>query len=122
VNIHELVEAAHLNAVTKGFWDGAVQADAAIKTVFSASGDFASEVSEAMIAQKLALIHAEVSEALEARRKGDLENLENFAEELADAVIRIADLAGYTGIDLEAEIKEKMTKNASRPRLHGKLY
>lgn len=120
MNIHELVEAAHLNAVTKGFWDGAVQADAALKRVFSAyNGDFASEVSEAMIAQKLALIHAEVSEALEARRKGDREN---FAIELADTVIRIADLAGYTGIDLEAEIKEKMAKNASRPRLHGKLY
>ena len=34
----------------------------------------------------LALIHAEVSEALEADRKGDSEN---FAEELADVCIRV---------------------------------
>ena len=48
----------------------------------------------------LALVHSEVSEALEALRNGDKEN---FAEEMADIVIRVADICGNLGIDLEKE-------------------
>lgn len=68
----------------------------------------------------LALIHSEVSEALEADRKGDSEN---FAEELADVCIRIFDLCGSKDIDLQAAILKKMEFNKSRPHKHGgKLY
>ena len=55
------------------------------------------------------LIHGEVSEALEALRKDDHPN---FAEELADVVIRVADLAGGSGVDLEGEITRKMVDAA----------
>jgi NTP pyrophosphatase (non-canonical NTP hydrolase) len=65
---------------------------------------------------KLALIHSEVSEALEADRKGDREN---FVEELADVVIRVFDLCGSEGIDLEKAIKEKMEYNKKRLHKHG---
>jgi NTP pyrophosphatase (non-canonical NTP hydrolase) len=64
----------------------------------------------------LALVHSEVSEALEADRKGDTEN---FTEELADVCIRIFDLCGSRGIDLEAAIFDKMAKNRLRPHKHG---
>lgn len=64
----------------------------------------------------LALIHSEVSEALEADRKGDREN---FEEELADVCIRIFDLCGSRGIDLEASIQKKMEKNKGRSYKHG---
>jgi NTP pyrophosphatase (non-canonical NTP hydrolase) len=64
----------------------------------------------------LALIHSEVSEALEADRKGDTEN---FAEELADVCIRIFDLCGSKGIDLEAAIYKKMERNKGRSYKHG---
>lgn len=68
----------------------------------------------------LALIHSEVSEALEADRKGDAEN---FAEELADVCIRVFDLCGLKGIDLDNEIRKKMEKNKKRTYKHGgKLY
>lgn len=64
----------------------------------------------------LALIHSEVSEALEADRKG---NQEGFVEELADVCIRVFDLAGLMNIDLEKAILDKMEFNRSRPMMHG---
>ena len=64
----------------------------------------------------LALIHSEVSEALEADRKGDDEN---FAEELADVCIRIFDLCGARNIELGAAIEKKMAKNIGREYKHG---
>lgn len=45
-----------------------------------------------------------------------------FADELADAVIRILDLCYHKGIDLEWHIKAKMRYNAMRPHMHGKKY
>ncbi|WP_337982817.1 MazG nucleotide pyrophosphohydrolase domain-containing protein [Lysinibacillus sp. C5.1] len=64
----------------------------------------------------LALIHSEVSEALEADRKGDTEN---FTEELADVCIRIFDLCGSRNINLEQAIIKKMERNKGRSYKHG---
>lgn len=64
----------------------------------------------------LALIHSEVSEALEADRKGEGDN---FAEELADVCIRVFDLCGLKGIDLEYHILKKMEYNKTRTHKHG---
>lgn len=50
------------------------------------------------------------------------EKPEGVAVELADAVIRIADLCGHLGIDLDAVIAEKMAYNAGRPYKHGKRF
>jgi NTP pyrophosphatase (non-canonical NTP hydrolase) len=67
---------------------------------------------------KLCLIHSEISEAMEGHRKqltdDHLPNYPMMAVELADAVIRIADLAGAWGFDLEQIITEKMAYNKTR--------
>ena len=47
---------------------------------------------------------------------------EGFGVELADAVIRIADLCEALGLDLEALIQLKMRYNATRPYKHGKQF
>ena len=88
------------------------------------------------VGAKLALIHSEVSEALEAVRDGELATYEigpdgtrydapaghkpeGLPVELADIVIRVADLAGAMGVDLEDAVIRKMQYNAGRPMRHG---
>jgi NTP pyrophosphatase (non-canonical NTP hydrolase) len=78
----------------------------------------------------IALIHTELSEAFEEYREGHLidevyyseqkpDKPEGVGVELADAVIRIMDLAGYFGIDLATLILEKHAYNVTRPYRHG---
>ncbi|MFZ7121734.1 MAG: hypothetical protein ACOWWH_12410, partial [Eubacteriaceae bacterium] len=47
---------------------------------------------------------------------------DTFEDELADTVIRILDLCGARGIDLERHINLKLKYNATRERMHGKNY
>ena len=79
--------------------------------------------------ERLALIHSELSEALEEyRARPDMVSYfyldesgkpEGFPVELADAVIRIADLFGFLGVDMAGIIRLKMQYNATRPYRHG---
>ena len=71
-----------------------------------------------VVGTKLALIHSEVSEAMEGHRKGKMDehlpHLPSINVELADAYIRICDLAGAMNIDLGQAVAEKMAYNATR--------
>lgn len=67
----------------------------------------------------LALIHSEVSEALEADRKQM--GTEKVAEELADVVIRVMDTAAAHGLDLAGALLAKMARNKTREYRHGGL-
>ncbi|MCU0336325.1 MAG: hypothetical protein MUF12_00550 [Sediminibacterium sp.] len=126
--ISELQSLVHQNAKDKGFYDD----------------------SYPNFGEKCMLIVSEVSEALEAHRKANWAKLRAFdtpknsqialtdaewfnirfeslikdtvEDELADALIRILDLSGWLGIDLERHVALKMQYNAGRERLHGKLY
>ncbi len=111
LTLNEMADAAHKNAIVKGFW-----------------GDhWVGPLSEEIIATKLALIHSEVSEALEDARDGNMKTRLNadgkpcgFGSELADIIIRVGDLAKRLGIDLEDETTNKMVFNATRPHKHGR--
>ena len=67
---------------------------------------------------KLVLVHSELSEALEADRKGladdKLPHRDGREVEIADAVIRLFDLAGGYGMDLGGAIVEKLAFNKQR--------
>ena len=66
----------------------------------------------------LALIHSEISEALEGLRKNQMDDHlphRSMAEvELADALIRILDFAGMKGYDLGGAVREKLDYNRTR--------
>lgn len=70
------------------------------------------------VGELLCLVHSEISEALEAYRKDlnddKLPHRKGFEVELADALIRIFDIAGKFMLDLDGAIEEKMTYNAKR--------
>lgn len=70
------------------------------------------------LGEMLCLIHSEISEAMEGARKGlmddKLPNRPMLEVELADAVIRIFDMAGGLNLDLPGAIAEKLQYNASR--------
>lgn len=81
MEIKTLVAKAHENAVKHGFWEPPLAFGTAI-----------------------ALIHSELSEALEEERNGN------------------PDVCGHLGIDLEEVIEIKMAYNEGRPYKHGKKF
>lgn len=106
-HLSEYAKRAHDTAVAKGFWE---------------------EGNERNFGEMVALIHSELSEALEEHRAGRdaiyiLEGKpEGIAVELADAVIRIFDLFFILGVDMELVMDMKMDYNDTRPYKHGKSY
>lgn len=109
IDLDALQRECHEIAVEKGFWD----------------------LPDANLGEKLCLVHAEISEALEELRKGNPSYYgyyradgkpEGFGYELADAVIRIFDLAEHEEIPLGDYIREKLEFNKTRPVMHGKRF
>jgi NTP pyrophosphatase (non-canonical NTP hydrolase) len=122
MNLNELAQAAHDNAVGKGFYQKPLS-----------------------VAELIMLVVCELAEAVEADRKckwlpaDDLvkelslgERFDAFdyenkvkgsvEEELADSFIRLLDLCGSLGLDIESHIIAKMKYNEGRPFMHGKKY
>ena len=102
--------------VEKGFWDH-----------------------ERNIGEMLMLVVSELGEAMEALRKGKMAperepglaydkdwfaaNIKDtFEDEVADALIRILDMCGGLGINIDYHVKAKLEYNATRERLHGKKF
>lgn len=104
-SINTFVDACHTASTKSGWWTD-------IKTGLPLDA-------HKLVPEKLMLTVSELAEAMEAHRKNlkddKLPHRSGVEVELADAMIRIADLAGALGFDLGGAIAEKMAFNAVRP-------
>jgi len=139
--IKNLQEDIHSTNVEKGFWDNNLK----IESI--EDEDFRNAVKQAFRGQRLALVTSEISEALEVIRKRDVKLISNsvkaviedadgeyfvktfedfvkdsYQDEIADSVIRLLDIAGGEGIDLEWHILQKLRYNKTRAKMHGKRF
>jgi NTP pyrophosphatase (non-canonical NTP hydrolase) len=68
---------------------------------------------------RLGLIHTEVSEAMQLVKRQGVAPKDAIAEELADIIIFVAELAEDLDINLSPAVLEKLAKNLERPYKFG---
>ena len=113
----DLAEEVYTANKAKGFWD-----------------------KERNTGEMLMLVTSELGEAMEALRKNKFANLQacledgqtkesfeknikdTFEDELADAIIRLLDMAGGLQIDIGYHVLLKLSYNKTREKLHGKSF
>lgn len=115
MDLHGTARECYTIAQEHGFWDDVKEG---------------APISSQKVSEKLMLVVDEVAEAHEEVRKGRLYDVIHYEGakpcglpiELADAVIRIFDLAMALDINIEQAISEKMEYNRTRPHKHGKQF
>lgn len=95
-----------------------------IYAIGKASGFYDGDFNDA---EKIALMHSELSEALEGLRKDlmddKLPHRKMVEVELADTIIRIMNYASHRGLDVAGAVVEKARFNATRGYKHeGKKF
>lgn len=104
-----MARAMHMNSVDKGFWDGEILGNMPRNT-----------------GEMIALMHSELSEALEGDRKPHPDKHcpehDNLSVEMADCVIRIMEFCYARDIPVAGALLAKTRANIGRPFKHGKAY
>lgn len=112
-----------VDKIARGFFDGLAKQ---IHPTNRKNGFWDEPVMMDKYVAKLALIHSEVTEVLEALRKS--QGPDKVTEEFADIIIRLLDLyhvlveAGEASPELFGVVSDKMQANANRPPKHGNRW
>lgn len=81
---------------------------------------------ERNLGEAIALMHSELSEALEALRASTpsdkIAGFSGVEEELADCIIRIMDISQSRGFRIAEALEAKVEYNRGRPYKHGKNF
>ncbi len=129
MNLNDLANEIYQNNKEKGFWP---------------------EDKPRNVGELLMLVTSELGEAMEAHRKGKFADAsemkrvialgakwedtdflkhkfqndvkDSFEDEISDAIIRLFDMAGGLGIDIDFHVRQKLEYNKTREKLHGKKY
>lgn len=113
VAVGQMVDSCHGASFRAGWWKD-LESGMDLKAEMKSNSRFG----KALFNEKLTLIHSEISEAMEGFRKNlpddHLTNRPMAEVELADALIRLCDLAGAAGFDLPGAVVEKLAYNAKR--------
>lgn len=119
--LNQLRDEIHEYAINKGFWDKERETGTLLMLCVS-------ELAEAMEADRkdryadLELIEKDKEDFIDFKWSFENSIKDTFEDELADTILRILDLCGAKGIDIEKHIELKMKYNATRERMHGKKY
>lgn len=117
-SIKEVATICHMASVRAGWWNHLATGMDLIEIINNPKDPIQALLAGALVAQKLCLSHSEISEAMEGHRKNQaddkLPHRPMIEVELADAVIRIFDLAGALRLDIGGAIAEKLAYNAKR--------
>lgn len=109
-NLRNLIQEIHQQNVNAGWWTDINTGE----SLTSIQG----EPAKRNVPEMLCLIHSEISEAMEGHRKNlmddKLPHRSMLEVELADALIRICDMAGGLGLDLDGAVQEKLEFNKHR--------
>lgn len=125
-DIAQIQAAVHANAIAKKFWSS--YPETTYEDPYTGEAIRVYVLSVDQLLSKLMLITTEVAEAAEDVRTGAMRTVmsdsgkpEGLPSELADIVIRVMDVCGGLGIDLDEEIRLKVAYNRRRPAMHNKL-
>jgi hypothetical protein len=115
-----LAKRAYENARKKGWWD---ERDALIDLTREYAPELTIFAEKAIAGMSVALVHSEISEALEGLREDSYDDkIPEFTSEeaeYADAIIRIADRAAAKGLRVAEALVAKMKMNKTRSYKHG---
>lgn len=114
----------HQMMLNRGFWDSRL----VLRGMLESNPSALAIVERAMDCQLMALVHTEVSEAVESIRHGcppddKIPEFSGPEAELADVILRIMDMAQDRKWRVIEAVVAKIAMNAGREKMHGgKLF
>jgi NTP pyrophosphatase (non-canonical NTP hydrolase) len=132
--MEQLIKKAHGMAKEKGFWETERNVSELLMLIVSELAEALEALRKEHFAEKTIFtqLHQDIDlegsedeiviKSLAWKQAFETHIKSSFEDEIADVAIRLFDLCGGLGIDLEKHIETKMKYNSLRPYKHGKKF